>query len=304
MDNRILFDWFSCTFDVRNPYFVTELLGMETVVWQEIQGMYGYKKRLYYDGISIHFDGSLDQGVWLEMSGRGCRVFEDFSCWEWLSFIAEIVENTPVKNITRVDIAFDSFDDSLDLNVLFQDTYALNFVSKFHDYEINLGNKGITIYHGSPKSMVRFRIYDKAAESCTEYSWVRVEVQLRSERAFEFINEYLSCQNLSELYLGLVLNYLRYVEPNGDSNKRRWPLTAYWSNFCGSVSAVNIVSQIGSEYSYENLQRFVVNQAGGAIKTMIKLLGVDEFMDLIVNSHSQLNPKYQSLIDQQKITQA
>ena len=52
-----------------------------------------------------------------------------------------------------------------------------------------------TVYFGSAKSEVRFRIYDKAQErGGLGYHWVRFEMQLRRERAFNFL--------VSELVLG------------------------------------------------------------------------------------------------------
>ena len=88
MENKILFDWLSFTcktkrvdingvliekIDERN---LVELLGLVDVPWEELPGVKGFKNRMYFDGISIHYNSDVYDYMWVEMSGQGCRVFE------------------------------------------------------------------------------------------------------------------------------------------------------------------------------------------------------------------------------------
>ena len=77
-ENAILIDWLSLTSKLHSPEEIISLLGMEDCKWQAMHGMHGYQERLWYDSISIHYAGRADMGVWLEMSGQGCRAFETY----------------------------------------------------------------------------------------------------------------------------------------------------------------------------------------------------------------------------------
>ena len=72
-ENSILIDWLSFTSKIHSPEEIIELLGMEGCGWEVISGMHGYQERLYFNCISVHYAGRADMGVWLEMSGQGCR---------------------------------------------------------------------------------------------------------------------------------------------------------------------------------------------------------------------------------------
>lgn len=73
MENLVLYDWVSITSKIHTPEQIISLIGMDSVTWETIKGAHGYRDRLYWNCISIHFNGSPDQGVWLEMSGQGFK---------------------------------------------------------------------------------------------------------------------------------------------------------------------------------------------------------------------------------------
>ena len=73
-------------------------------------------------------------------------------------------------------------------------------------------------------SSVLIRIYDKAAERGLPEGqhWVRVELQLRDERAEAFC---FDPAPIGLLFRGVLVNYVRYVDdPGTDSNCWRWPM--------------------------------------------------------------------------------
>ena len=56
-----------------------KLLGMERCGWDELgHGRNGYRKGLYFASISILYDGNPGMGACLDMSGQGCRSFEEY----------------------------------------------------------------------------------------------------------------------------------------------------------------------------------------------------------------------------------
>ena len=224
-ENIVLYDWLSFTSKKHSPEELIEALGLTHCPWQEIKGAHGYRDRKYFSCISIHYNGRDDMGVWCEMSGQGCRTFESLSSRSWESLFAWIASQG--LKIARLDVAFDDHTGVLDIKQIVQDTMEGNYVSRSDYWETVLSSKGSTVQIGSPQSKVVVRIYDKAAERHCEPGthWIRVEIQLRDDRAIQFTKIPLT---IGESFSGVLLNYLRYVIPNdSDANKWRWEMTDY-----------------------------------------------------------------------------
>jgi len=138
----ILYDWLSFTSKSLTPRSVTDLLGLSDVPWQNTKGARGYRDRLYFNCISIHYNGRDDMGVWCEMSGQGCRAFESLTTLpdKWESLFSEIVSLK--LNITRLDVAYDDHTGTLDLDEMIQDTRRKEYVSRSDCWEIRESSKG------------------------------------------------------------------------------------------------------------------------------------------------------------------
>ena len=302
-ENLILRDWFTFTSKHHDPKQIVEALGLSGCAWTAIKGWYGYKCRLYFGGISIHYDGSEDMGVCCEMSGQGCRNFEEYSTLpgKWEGLIDFVLSNG--LHITRLDVAFDDHTGVLDIERLENDTRKHLFVSKFRKsrIEYSMGGEddpvGISLYYGSSTSDTLLRIYDKAVERgyTDGRHWVRVELQLRDERAAAFMNLDIP---LGEAFAGVLLNYLRFVEPNdSDSNKRRWSMAEYWAAFLGDASKISLYTAPGTEYNVAKCKHYVVDMAGNAVAAMIDVCGsLDDFFTLIENRSCAPNPKYEIML--------
>lgn len=78
-ENIVLYDWLSFTSKNHTPEQMIEALGLTHCPWQETKGAHGYRDRKYFSCISVHYNGREDMGVWVEMSGQGCRTFESLS---------------------------------------------------------------------------------------------------------------------------------------------------------------------------------------------------------------------------------
>ena len=77
--------------------------------------------------------------------------------------------------------------------------------------------------------------------------------------------------NIGEAFAGVLLNYLRFVEPDdGDSNKSRWKMTGYWAALIGDAGRIKIFTLPGSDYNMEKCRHFVVNMAGNAIDAVLQ----------------------------------
>ena len=283
-----------------------KLLGMERCGWDELgHGRNGYRKGLYFASISILYDGNPGMGACLDMSGQGCRSFEEYGTGDF-DGLFRLFQQGEGYHVTRLDVAFDDHSGILDIQQLFRDSDNQDgeqqFVSKFRksriEKEFKDGRPGITVYHGSKKSAVLIRIYDKAAEQDLpeDQHWVRVELQLRDERAEAFC---FDPAPIGVLFRGVLVNYVRYVDdPGTDSNRWRWPMKDYWENLIEQVGRIRLYVKPGIEYNIRQLDTFVFEQAGNAISAAVEIYGAPFFLRKIQERNISENPKYRRLVEQ------
>ncbi len=129
--------------------------------------------------------------------------------------------------------------------------------------------------------------------------WVRFEMQLRNERADCFLKSLMAGNDLGRLFVRVINNYLRFIEPSEtDSNKSRLKTASYWFDFLGTFEKASLY--IPEHYYNETkLEKFVKTQVSGSVVAFIALFGFDEFKNIITcKSHLTLNPKYQLLLSQ------
>ena len=314
VENMILRDWFSFTSKNHTPQQLIKALGLSHCAWSDVQkGAHGYQDRLYYGSISVHYNGREDMGVWVEMTGQGCRNFEQFTTLpnKWEDLIAFVIGIS--LHITSYDVAFDDHTGVLDIDKIQDDIEENSFVSPCRFWETVRSSQGKSAYIGSPQSPVRVRIYDKARERGLDdgQHWIRVELQLRDARADKFVRlshpavavpagmyrktgEVVENIPIGEAFAGVLLNYLRIVEPcETDSNKSRWQMAEYWANLLGAVGAISIYTEPESEYNLDRCKNYVINLAGNAVDCMMDVYGVDEFLLLLNGRTCKQNPKYE-----------
>ena len=295
-ENVVLYDWLSFTSKVHTPEQIIDALGLSHCPWSDTKGARGYQDRLYFGAISIHYNGREDMGVWCEMSGQGCRNFEDLTTLKgkWEDLFAFIHGNN--LHMTRLDVAFDDHSGILDIERIAQDTQEQHYVSRMNWWEVTRSCKGISCQIGSPQSKVLVRIYDKAAERgyTDDRHWVRVELQLRDSRAEEFSKIPM---DIGEAFAGVLLNYLRFVEPDlDDSNKSRWQMTDYWAELIGDIGRIKIYVSPGGEYNLERCRHYVFEMAGNAIDAMLQIYSMEDFVSMVHARTCAENPKYELII--------
>lgn len=297
-ENLILFDWLTFTSHCDSPESIMQLLGLQDVSWQKMdKGRNGYRQRYFFENISILFDGAENMGVCVDMSGTGCRAFETYSKISWDLLMEILYLNSGDYNVTRLDMAFDDHTGILDIDVLRDDTDDHLYVSKSRSWKVEYGSAGTTIYHGSPKSNMYIRIYDKAAERQLEdVHWIRVELQMRDEIATGFIDG-LMIHPAGVQFRGVLHNYLRYVvDPGTDENMSRWPMAAYWEELLEGVSQIRCWTAPGVEYNEFHLSNYVINQAGNALDCYLRIFGMEDLIRELGNRSVKLSPKYRRLL--------
>ena len=300
-ENIILIDWLTFTTSIWSEHDLLDMLGLQSISWEERDCYrYGYRHMKTYGGMSILSDGhQASMGICVEFSGQGCRSFESFSSLGWLPLFLELTEEYNEFRITRLDLAFDDHIGILDLNRLLDDTDEHLYRSRSKWWKVEYGSTGTTIYHGSPQSKIRCRIYDKAMErGCEEGThWVRVELMLRDDNALGAIRSILDKGDVGKTFSGILSNYLVYCEPSNDSNRSRWPVADYWLLLINGAEAIHVAAQPGVEYNVFRLQAYLRDQAGGAIFTWMQIAGLDSLEELIRDRRNRLNPKHKTLLD-------
>lgn len=308
-ENSILIDWLSFTSKIHSPEEIISLLGMDGCGWEVISGMHGYQERLYYESISIHYAGRADMGVWLEMSGQGCRAFETYGNGDYKALFSLIIEE-PAVHVTRLDVAFDEYTNILDIDKLCSDTLQGRYRSKMDFYEVIQSSNGKSVDIGSKQSDVMIRIYDKLAERLSKMRsdedkekirdeiphWVRVETQMRDERAKEFIRLLCSGLEIGTAYTGVLRNYLEYGYYREKDGKNVFCPFVYWEKLLDGAAPLSIYVTPGVDYNLERCENYVFNSAGNAIDALIKIHGKEKFMRLLSKRKIQQNPKYINLV--------
>lgn len=300
--NLLLIDWLTVSTKIWSENDLIELLRLENCTWEHLDAYrYGYSHRCSFSGITILSGGhNEDMGICLEMSGQGCRAFETYSSLSWIELLRILKDPLYEFNITHIDIAFDDHTGILDIGEILDDTDHHRYRSRSRWWKVEYGSCGTTIYHGSPQSNIRVRIYDKAAERglLDGTHWIRVELVLRDINASGAVDAILEHEQLGPVFSGILSNYLVYCDPSSDSNRSRWDPTEYWQQLLQGASAIHIAADPGLEYNIFRLQSYLRDQCGGAIYTWSQLYGLDSLEELIKTRKAPLNPKHKMLLNQ------
>lgn len=307
-ENRLIYDWVSFSTRIHKPDEIMDLIGMRDCPWEILNSGNGYTHRHHFGGVSISFcEGDMSHvgGFYLlDMSGQGCRTFETYGNGNYdnLFKLVQREEGKPKVTqdvrLTRLDVAYDDMTGLLNIDQICDKTRLQEFVSRIQRYEAIYGSNGNSVNFGSKGSNVFIRIYDKARERgfTDGRHWVRCELQLRKENACGFVNK-LPNSSLSELYHGVLKNYLSFREVNeNDTNKRRWEESPWWTAFLDNARAVSIVEKPGVIYNLSACEKYVLTQPVGSIKTLIKIYGSEAFIEMINSAPAPKNPKYRRLI--------
>ncbi|MHC1698968.1 MAG: replication initiation factor domain-containing protein [Geobacteraceae bacterium] len=280
-DNRSLLDWVSFTIKSNDPFEAVALIGLDAALFTEFQyGFSGYKKSLQYGNISVFYNGRDDMGCHVEMSGQGCRHYEAHftgNPWQEL-FTNALLANA---NFKRLDLAIDNVDGALSLEqihhacldhtkqvrTLFSEWRRLQKGS-FHESETLTGE---TIYLGSTKSHVMFRLYNKAQESGIDGLWLRFEVQLRDKRAHETAKLFITKITVGSLATGIINNYFVIINDD-DSNKSRCTLQPWWSDWLMSTEKIRLTTEKEIKCVDETME-FIKRQYAPSLAMINKHLG-------------------------------
>lgn len=296
---QILVDYFGISSKSISFADIRCLFGFDYLVFKNVRSNRRYKYALWYPGVSIHYNSSMDWYV--ELSGSGCRVVEkinkDFT-WEALfEFFRPFILNKLV-HVSRIDVACDDLDNNVSFPKMFQHLRQDKFVTRSRYCHWSEGSEQ-SIYVGSPKSDKRLRVYNKALEQgLDDMHWIRFEFQLRNDEALQFlINLYHYDYNFAYLFLGFLNKTIRFTQTVVDKENNhtsRAKIADWWLKFCKGIKNLNYLRLIGKEYDTDALIRYIKQSCGSSIKTFLELSGgdinglLDLLHDVKINTKQQL----------------
>lgn len=287
--NVFTVDWVTCSFSNTDVYSVIGILNLDQSKFSfEEKYSWGYPCTATFGNIRIFYTPDdkeypkAHKGCCLNMSGQACREFETFSrSLDWPMFFSrlELLDG----NVTRLDLAYDDRTGVILLPRLAMDIADRNFIGharrseRLYSDNIDDDIQGLTVYVGSRKSALYIRIYDKAAERGyhpSECHWVRVEIQMRDDRAMMAARSVATDPNIGNVFAGILSNYLRVLQPTCDSNKSRWPTAEYWQRILHDVASLRL-TRPGIEYNFRKAEVNFVKQYHQFIRTYKKIYGAD-----------------------------
>lgn len=296
--DKIVIDWLSWTCKKFND--VTELLhyfNFDDMDFSELpKGQFGYLKSLMSTDtkIRINYEGTEDMGINVIISGSSCRLLEGIG-FDLIELLLLIVANE--FNITRLDIALDSYTDLIKKIVKKYDKYE--YVSKFKSskkVENKKGNKsdGITLYFGSRTSGIMLRIYDKQAQQKTEYSWTRIEFEIKKEYAKD-IAELIGEKGLGDTFKGLLNNYLNFVVRR-ENNVSRSQVCHWWKKLLDDIDKIKLYKEPKVK-TVEELKIWIKKQVSPSLATVVQSdLGYDFITEVLQDGARRMKDKHYNML--------
>lgn len=310
---RSLVDWVGFTLKPENNdvHFVLDILNLFYADFIQIEGkMMGYNSHLHWQGITVHFDGRADMGVHVEISGQGCRNYENGKGKygrSWDELFMDILDYG--GHFTRLDVAIDDFKGYFSIPRLVKQIKSGRLVSKFRwvrhleSIQIKDGRtQGTTIYYGRSSGEIQIRMYQKDHERRANghdvmqniTCWNRTEIQARDLRAHRIANLIVSGEyNLGQLVAGILKEYLRFVDKSdGDKNKHRWPTSRFWNKFIGEVQGISL-SLVAPDMTIERKAKWILDQTSKTLaQVWYAFENNPELLQLILdNGHLKMDDK-------------
>lgn len=306
------------TWKYDNIFYIIEQLGLIAIDWQALK-LKRYDGGQYYDGVVIGWNyGSMGEitDTYLEISGKGCRTIEtlnrdtDFDWFKFLNTYHEDIWNRQA-HLARIDVACDLEDGSIPFKRLWRYTYNSMYICRSKCLPDMRCKRTEIIYFGSEKSDRFLRIYNKALEQgIPDTDWLRFEFQLRNDNATSFYLNWEQRKNISEVYAGMLIDYLRFVDiPRGwtkkefleakeQNNRSRFKTAKWWQDFVGDTERIKQLYLPGEEYNLGKIERYLEHNAGSNIRAF--LIAHDGSTEDLLESikHVKLNNKQKLLMKQ------
>lgn len=309
---EILFDWFSFTVQsyegkkVTPESVIADILEMDILDFKLMKGHYLYRQSLRYNDINVYFDGTEEMGIHIQISGQGCRHFENRKNFIWKDFIWTLLSWFNAS-ISRVDIAIDTFDDSINLDRIQRKLELEEYTMLWKTWKPDDGarGKGIlpigkTIYFGTRESDVMLRMYDKKAKEKSDKDyWIRTELVIKSDKAENFCKMYIAEINprdIGQIATGILNKYISFKEYNDiDTNISRWQVSPFWSEFLNTTEKLSVSTKIPKK-KLEDVKDWYESQMSKTSAMLMLAYGSNYLTNLATSKMSMLSKKHNEML--------
>ena len=233
-----------------------------------------YPDSLHYGHITIGINGTNGFDFYVNMSGQGCREFEDLmpDGWTWEQFLFRLSSDNGVS-FARMDIAGDERDGYFTVDRLDKHIRLGKYATRCKQPSLTKYGREIC-YVGSAQSKVLMRIYNKKLERGYDPEddngkpWWRCELQLRDDYCMQFLEDWKS-YGIGYAYSGHCKNHIRWLsKPNNKDNSQRISTAKWYDDFLGRCDKLKFTSKVGSSYNLSKLERYCMHVSGSSMVTL------------------------------------
>lgn len=294
MNDAMQIDWLAGTITAKpigeSLDALREILGE----WQELEyGGRGYECSAVIFGTGRIFWSYAHREMGVHVSFPSSAIAA--SGFESQALIAAFV--SVGMSFTRVDFAMDDKSGILNLDVVVSAVKQKSFVSRWKKWtHIENESDGRSINLGSRSSQSYLRIYDKAREQDVEGHWIRVELELKDERADAAIHELLIETDWGAKVASWLLGHVDFKVCGSDTNKSRWHTVGWWAEFVGFVQKSRIITP-KSFKTIENVIEWLTDQCAPSLFVVWAACGSQKIQAMIDAAAVRLNAKHLAMID-------
>lgn len=238
-----------------------------------------YLESWHYGHITIGTKGIKGFDFYVNLSGQGCREFEDLMPdeWQWEDFLYRLAADENV-HFSRIDIAGDERDGYFNIDRLDRYIKANKYATKCKMPTLQKYGREVC-YIGGTQSNVLMRIYNKklergyAPEDDDGRPWWRCELKLTDEYVRQFL---VHAKEYSPGYAfsAHCKNHIRWLsKPNDKKNSQRINTAKWYSDFLGECEKLKFTTA-GTAYNISKLQRFCLKSAGSSVVTLAKFFNM------------------------------
>ncbi|EGO5850672.1 hypothetical protein WMI_01343 [Enterococcus faecalis EnGen0363] len=262
--------------------------------------------------------------TFVDIKGQGCRYLENHwpEQFTWIDFFNLLRSTFSIDHLTRLDTALDDYKGYLNITTLHRKLRLKQFRStaglrkwryiEGGDMQSSKEIDGQTLYVGNGD--VEFRFYDKKGqlENSKGVSlpedinfWQRYEIQLRNERAENLFNKIADGNlEIGDAVRGIMCEYLTFlVENKKDTNKRRWPVCKFWTDFLSNCDSVKLTLK-PLEKSVYKTKNWAENQVSVSLAILEECFSEDYLKALVVDGRKRFTKEHKQMIKLFRVDEA
>ena len=164
-------------------------------------------------------------------------------------------------------------------------------------FQKQAGITGETLYLGSSKSHVLFRVYNKAQESGIEGEWIRFELQLRDKRAHEAV-KLLVFDSVGAVAAGIINTYFAVIRLD-DGNVSRCSLQGWWADWLQTTEKIRLSTEKEIRFVSDTMD-FIRKQYGPSLAMIRQHLGAQPFKayvgELLEDGQERMGVKHEKML--------